>query len=80
MSYSTVEEASSFELRFWLQILGDHARFIRDSLAVEEREEIGRAEMFVQAALRITCSSGYHPPCVFLIFAQKHLEIRQLCL
>jgi hypothetical protein len=49
MLYTTLEEASLFELRFWLQILGDHARFIHGSLSVDEREEVSRAEMFIQS-------------------------------
>lgn len=42
------DQAALFEHRFWLQILGDHARFIRDSLAPHETEEIERAQTFVQ--------------------------------
>ena len=42
------EHAALFEHRFWLQILGDHARFMRDSLASHETEEIERANGFVQ--------------------------------
>lgn len=33
-------EAASFEHRFWLQILGDHVRFINDSLAESEKDSI----------------------------------------
>lgn len=43
------EEGALFELRFWLQIFGDHARFIRDALAPGEAVEISRAEQFIQA-------------------------------
>lgn len=39
--------AADFELRFWMQILGDHARFIRDSLAPSEEKEISRAKKWV---------------------------------
>jgi hypothetical protein len=49
MNYTSLEQASLFELRFWLQILGDHARFIHSSLDADEREEIIRAEMFIQS-------------------------------
>ncbi|WP_029192128.1 DUF2935 domain-containing protein [Paenibacillus harenae] len=38
-------EAAWFEHRFWLQILGDHARFIYHALSPEER---GDAELAVQ--------------------------------
>lgn len=36
-----------FEHRFWLQILGDHARFIIDSLASKEKDDVRRAEAFI---------------------------------
>lgn len=42
------EQAALYEHRFWLQVLGDHARFIRDSLAPREEEDIRRAGTFVQ--------------------------------
>ncbi|WP_274365979.1 DUF2935 domain-containing protein [Paenibacillus thermotolerans] len=40
-------EVASFELRFWLQIFGDHARFIAESLAPSETERIAAAEAFI---------------------------------
>ncbi|WP_438447902.1 DUF2935 domain-containing protein [Gorillibacterium sp. sgz5001074] len=49
MNYANYAEASAFELRFWLQVLGDHARFIHDSLAPSEQAEIHRARGFIQA-------------------------------
>ncbi|MBU8907159.1 DUF2935 domain-containing protein [Desertibacillus haloalkaliphilus] len=42
-------ETALFEHRFWLQVLGDHARFIRDALAPTETEEIKASEMFISA-------------------------------
>ncbi|WP_152392805.1 DUF2935 domain-containing protein [Paenibacillus guangzhouensis] len=48
MAETSFEEGALFELRFWLQILGDHARFIRDGLAPGEAAEISTAEQFVQ--------------------------------
>ncbi|WP_369823871.1 DUF2935 domain-containing protein [Sporosarcina sp. P34] len=44
----SLQEEMSFELRFWLQILGDHARFIHDSLAPDEVETIQTASYFIQ--------------------------------
>ena len=44
---ATYEQSALFEHRFWLQVLGDHSRFIRDALAPKETEEIARAEHFV---------------------------------
>lgn len=43
------EEAACFEQRFWLQVMGDHARFIKDSLSPDETEEVMRARCFIQA-------------------------------
>jgi hypothetical protein len=42
------EEAARFEHGFWLQVLGDHARFIHDSLAVTEAEAIEKASRFIR--------------------------------
>ncbi|GGA54934.1 hypothetical protein GCM10007416_30200 [Kroppenstedtia guangzhouensis] len=42
------EKSSRFKHRFWLQVLGDLARFIRDALVPEEKEEIRRAGEYVQ--------------------------------
>jgi hypothetical protein len=41
-------EVALFEHQFWLQILGDHARFINDSLAESEKESIETAKYFIQ--------------------------------
>jgi hypothetical protein len=38
-----------FEHRFWLQILGDHARFIYNSLSPKEVTDIQKAKTFIQA-------------------------------
>ncbi len=37
-----------FEHRFWLQIMGDHARFILYSLAPNEAEAIKKAKQFIE--------------------------------
>ncbi len=42
------QQTAKFEHGFWLQVLGDHARFIHDSLAPEEKEEIKMAKHFIQ--------------------------------
>ncbi len=44
---SSFQEAALFEHHFWLQVLGDHARFIRDSLAPKEKVEIEKAQHFI---------------------------------
>ena len=38
-----------FEHRFWLQILGDHSRFILDNLSPKELDDIQRAQYFIHA-------------------------------
>ncbi|MDL4840131.1 DUF2935 domain-containing protein [Aquibacillus rhizosphaerae] len=41
-------QGASFEHQFWLQVLGDHSRFIRDSLYPKEEEDIKVAKQFVR--------------------------------
>ncbi|SDK30542.1 DUF2935 domain-containing protein [Sediminibacillus albus] len=41
-------KSASFEHRFWLQVLGDHSRFIRDSLYPSETGDIRKARSFVE--------------------------------
>ncbi len=43
-----IEEISTFEHRFWLQILGDHARFIKSDLAPKETELITLANYYIK--------------------------------
>lgn len=40
-------EVALFEHRFWLQVLGDHARFIRDALSPTEKEKVEKANGFI---------------------------------
>ena len=42
-----IEKQAIFEHRFWLQILGDHSRFIHDALAPVERQDIEIASQFI---------------------------------
>ncbi|MCQ6559984.1 DUF2935 domain-containing protein [Paenibacillus mendelii] len=42
-----------FEHRFWLQILGDHSRFIYNALSPKEAEDIQRAQHFIQSFDRL---------------------------
>lgn len=48
-----IEETALAEHRFWLQIMGDHSRFIRDSLVSEEVKEIQTSDAFVQVFDRL---------------------------
>lgn len=41
-------KSAVFEHRFWLQVLGDHARFIHDSLYPSEKDDIAKATYFIQ--------------------------------
>ncbi|MBB5173154.1 DUF2935 domain-containing protein [Texcoconibacillus texcoconensis] len=41
-------EEALFELNFWLQVLGDHGRFIHDSLSPSEKEYVQRASQFIK--------------------------------
>ncbi|MFC4810271.1 DUF2935 domain-containing protein [Paenibacillus sp. GCM10023250] len=43
------KDAVLFEHRFWLQILGDHSRFIRNALAPMDTKDIELAKQFIQA-------------------------------
>ncbi|PQP91160.1 DUF2935 domain-containing protein, partial [Paenibacillus sp. AR247] len=43
-----MNEEALFEHRFWLQILGDHARFIYNALASKEVKDVQTAASFVQ--------------------------------
>lgn len=42
-----MEEEARFEHRFWLQILGDHARFIYNGLSSKEGKDVEMAEKFI---------------------------------
>ena len=46
MKKSGYEQAVLFEHRFWLQILGDHSRFILNALTPIEKEDIHQARQF----------------------------------
>ena len=43
----TLEQEALWEMRFWMQILGDHCRFILESLAEKEKAEIDQAKRFM---------------------------------
>ncbi|WP_106767531.1 DUF2935 domain-containing protein [Paenibacillus faecalis] len=44
-----MDQPALFEHRFWLQILGDHARFIYNTLSPKETEDIQKAQQYIQA-------------------------------
>lgn len=47
MKFSSIEEVALFENQFWLQILGDHSRFILNSLSPKEEALINQAQEFI---------------------------------
>lgn len=47
------DQSAKMEHGFWLQILGDHARFIHDSLAPIEKQDIDTANYFIQTFDRL---------------------------
>jgi hypothetical protein len=48
-----MDQSALFEHRFWLQILGDHSRFIYNSLSPKENRDIQAAHQFIQAFDRL---------------------------
>ena len=69
-----------FEHRFWLQVLGDHARFIKDALSPDERDEIQSAEYFINKVLStLTPLMPDHmlrEECYYLIKLAQSSEVR----
>lgn len=47
MKFNTIKEMSLFEHRFWLQILGDHSRFILNALSPTEVSFIEMSNKFI---------------------------------
>lgn len=47
------KSAALFEHRFWLQVLGDHGRFLHEALAPVEQEEIESAKYFINTFDRL---------------------------
>ncbi|WP_071393336.1 DUF2935 domain-containing protein [Bacillus tuaregi] len=45
---SNYVDAAVFEHQFWLRVLGDHSRFIHDSLYPSQKEDIAKALHFIQ--------------------------------
>ncbi|MHC0036363.1 DUF2935 domain-containing protein [Pseudoneobacillus sp. C159] len=71
-----VEEAARFEHGFWLQVLGDHARFIHDSLAVSEAESIEKASHFITVFDGLLQRVSSNNPVELSVVADK--EVLQL--
>lgn len=61
-SLATYEETARFEHSFWLQILGDHARFIHDSLSPSEQQAIQEAQQFITVFEQLLSQVGIAEP------------------
>lgn len=60
MEISTLIDTALFEHRFWLQIMGDHARFIFFSLAPTESEYLLTAQEFILLFDQLLTKSHQH--------------------
>ncbi len=69
-----------FEHRFWLQVLGDHARFIYNALAPTEPKEIQRAVAFVNAldGLLAHARQNLQPPGTETLHRQAYRLVKEL--
>lgn len=47
MKFNSIKEITLFEHRFWLQVLGDHSRFILNALSPKETSFIPGAKQFI---------------------------------
>lgn len=59
MELDNINEITIFEHQFWLQILGDHARFIFNTLSPREDVLIKQAEMFINTFDNLLKTSRY---------------------
>lgn len=45
--YSDYRNTAFYEHQFWLQVFGDHSRFIHDALSPNEAQEVQQAQFFI---------------------------------
>ncbi|WP_462409576.1 DUF2935 domain-containing protein [Neobacillus sp. Marseille-QA0830] len=74
----TFESTASFEHRFWLQILGDHSRFIHEALTPVQTEEIRAAESFIQVFDSLLERANSSNPNLMQLSAQIEPQVDQL--
>ncbi|HYK73231.1 MAG TPA: DUF2935 domain-containing protein, partial [Pseudoneobacillus sp.] len=75
---NSFENIALFEHRFWLQILGDHARFINDSLAESEKESLETAQYFIQVFDQLLQHADQTNPIELSQIAEKEvLRLKQ---
>ncbi len=66
MKQSACEQAILFEHRFWLQILGDHSRFIFNALSPAEKGDIQEARNFIDIFDQLLCQARGSNSCQHL--------------
>ncbi|WP_026677795.1 DUF2935 domain-containing protein [Fictibacillus gelatini] len=66
MAGTSFEQSALFEHRFWLQILGDHSRFILEGLSEYEKTEIARAKSLKEAFDRLLIEARGRPNIISL--------------
>ena len=76
----TFFEESLDELHFWLQILGDHSRFIHDSLAPGEKKYIEMAEGFKKRFDKLLTASKQNPDeqSLLLLIQDAHVASEEI--
>lgn len=55
-------KSARFEHLFWLQILGDHSRFLHDALAPSQKEEIEKAAAFIRVFDALLSQAKFQHP------------------
>lgn len=70
------ERKARFEHRFWLQILGDHSRFIHESLAPVQTAEVEQASDFIKVF--DTLLSQVNTADLMQLTAQAEEQVRKL--
>lgn len=60
-----------FEHQFWLRILGDHSRFIHDSLYPSEKEDIAKATQFIHLFDQLRTQSKQQNAATILPFTNE---------
>ncbi|NEU31603.1 DUF2935 domain-containing protein [bacterium LRH843] len=71
------EQSALYEHRFWLQVLGDHSRFIRNGLAPTEKEFIQTATNFIaifDELLQISRQNNLSPSSIQTITEQANKQ------
>lgn len=73
-----MDEQAWFEHRFWLQILGDHSRFIHSALAPKETSDVQLAERFIQLFDQLLQQARNMQPSLADVTANAYRATEQL--